>query len=155
MPVKDPWFVGERAYAFSALLLTSHGELVVQQQRGTDDGIDLLVEVLKNGKRAMRVFGVQLKGCLSLPSLDETGDSFGSGNLGQAEYDLPVCAFLIDVKKNEGYFCWVVEPIVEDEEPSLERCREPRWKPLNAQALKIIVGRVAEWYDALRPVVKG
>jgi len=154
MPKKDPWFVEERAYAFSGLLLTSRNDLFLHQQRGIDKGIDLLVEVLKSGKHAMRVFGVQLKGCISLPNSKEAIKAFSQiRKKSSVEMNLPLCAFLIDVKKNQGYSRWLVEPVVPMGEPRLMWNNDSEWQTLNEDALNTIVSQVTAWYDALRPDV--
>jgi hypothetical protein len=47
---EDRWFVGERALAFSSLVLTKRQDVSVRRDAGRARGIDLLVEVLDDGK---------------------------------------------------------------------------------------------------------
>jgi hypothetical protein len=155
MPKSDPWFVSERAYAIAALLLTSRNDLIVRQQYGNDGRVDMLVEVLKNKKHTMRVFGVQLKGFVSLPDLNTADKWFvSSSEKNRTEYSLPLCACLIDVKKKDTYFRWIVEPQVTEGEPHLIRPDAAEWKSLTEKNLDEIVTPVNEWYDAIRPVAQ-
>ena len=60
MAKQDSWFLEERAFAFASLVLTKRNDVKVHPYVGRDMAIDLLVEVLKDGKSALRFFGVQL-----------------------------------------------------------------------------------------------
>lgn len=76
----EPWFVMERTKAFASLLLTTRKDLVIQpHQDDSDDGVDLLVEVIKDGKPTLRFFGVQLIGCTALPNIVEAAKDFCAG----------------------------------------------------------------------------
>lgn len=55
---------------------------------------------------------------------------------------------MIDVRKNEGgFFSWIVEPTVEEDEPKLIRHPFYRWEKVEASTVDTIVARVKEWYD--------
>ena len=42
----EPWFVAERSEALAGVLLTSHGDVRVRDERKRDGGLDFLVEML-------------------------------------------------------------------------------------------------------------
>jgi hypothetical protein len=113
--------------------------------------IDLLVEVLKAGKSALRFFGVQLAGTMDLPD-SETADERILSHLrnGGSESMLPICAFVIGVRKPEGICRWIVEPVVEDGRALLRRDVEPAWQVLNEAGAARLIGQVNDWYDVLQ-----
>ena len=69
-----PWFVEERAIAFASLLLTRRHNVIVKAQTDADRALDLLVEVLKDGKSTLRFLGVQLVADLDLPDLQHVNE---------------------------------------------------------------------------------
>src|SRR5881296_3422800 len=103
MTKQDPWFIEERAFAFASLVLTKRNDVVVRAHAGADRAIDLLVEVLKDGKSTLRFFGVQLVAYLDLPNIQE-GDARVLSHLPRdpSEARLPLCVFVIGVRKPEG-----------------------------------------------------
>jgi hypothetical protein len=146
-----PWFVEERAVAFASLMLTKSNGVSVRAQTGTDRGIDLLVEVLKDGRSALRFFGVQLVGYLDLPDVREAEDRILSHLPGDAaEATLPICVFVIGVRKPEGMYRWVVEPVIEDGRALLRRGAEPDWQILDEAGAARLIRQVNDWYDALQ-----
>ena len=150
MNEKQPWFVEERATALASLLLTNRKDVVVQPARREDAGFDLLAEVLKNGVSAGRFFGVQVAGRLELPSVEAINRDFRSdGRNGHAEFAIPLCAFLFDVRNNQGVYRWLMEPVLEDGIPKLDRVGDTRWARLDERTVNTIVDQVAGWYEAL------
>src|ERR1700739_2015840 len=71
MTKQDPWFIEERAFAFASLVLTKQNDVIVRAHAGADMAIDLLVEVLKDGKSTLRFFGVQIVGYIDLPDIQD------------------------------------------------------------------------------------
>jgi hypothetical protein len=122
MTKQDPWFFEERAMAFASLVLTKHEDVLVRPHAGADMGIDLLVEVRTTGKSRRRLFGVQMIPYMDLPDM-KNADERVLSHLGRnsMEADLPLCAFVIGVRKPEGTYRWVVEPVVEDGRAVLHR----------------------------------
>src|SRR5258706_9575490 len=109
MTKQDPWFFQERAEAFAKLVLTKHDDVRVLPYAGQDKAIGLLVEILKDGKSTFRFFGAQLVPHLDLPDIQDA-DQRPLSHLGRAplEAALPLCVFVIGVRKPEGIYRWVV-----------------------------------------------
>ena len=151
MTKHEPWFLAERAFAFASLVLTKHNDASVRQYAGTDIGIDLLVEILKVGKPMMRFFGVQMIPYLDLPKVEKADERVLS-HLGRDPFEagLPLCVFVVGVRKPEGIYRWVVEPIVADGRALLDREGKPNWQPLDEAGAARLIGQVNEWYDALQ-----
>jgi hypothetical protein len=152
MTQEAPWFFDERAQAFSSLVLTGLPGVKVQPCAGRDTAIDLLVEVLKHGKPASptpRRFGVQIVPYMDLPKVrdaDERVLSRVGGN--SVDSSLPVCVFVVGVRKPEGICRWVVEPVIEEGRPLLRRDVEGSWQPLDEAGVARLIGQVNAWYDA-------
>jgi hypothetical protein len=150
MSRQQPWFVRDRATALASLLLTSRKDVDVRQLTDDESGVDLLAEVLKGGAKAGRFFGVQVAGRLDLPdgpTVDPDPRSPRPKRV--AEFTMPLCAFLFDVRSNQGFYRWVVEPIIEHGDPKLERLTDKKWNKLDEAAVDGMVDHVSAWYDAL------
>jgi hypothetical protein len=160
MTKQEPWFIEERGEAFAKLVLTEHHEVKVQSYAGTDMAIDLLVEILKDGKSTLRFFGVQLVGYLDLPDVHDADERVLS-HFGRdpSEAMLPICAFVIGVRKPDGIFRWVVEPVVENGRALLHRDGEGNWHPLDETGVGRLITQVNAWYDAFNgdppPMARG
>ena len=150
MSSQDPWFFEERAEAFAKLVLTKHNDVKVLPYAGHDMAIDLLVEILNDGKSTFRFFGAQLVPHLDLPDIQDAGprplSHLGSDPL---EAALPLCVFVIGVRKPEGIYRWVVEPVIKDGRALLHRDGEPHWQALDETGIARLIGQVNAWYDAL------
>jgi hypothetical protein len=151
MTKQVPWFLQDRAVAFASLLLTERGDVKVQPHAGADSAIDLLVEILEDGKPTLRFFGVQLLPSLDLPGIRDADEQvlahFGKDAV---EAALPLCAFLIGVRKPEGLYRWVVEPVVAAGRPALHRDGEANWQTLDETSVARLIGQVEAWYAALQ-----
>ena len=138
----EPWFYRERALALASLLLTSRTDVAVQHADGSTS-MDIVAEVLKNAERSRRFFGVQVRGVKSLPSN-------GQARLAKVQSaTMPVCAFLYEVRKNQGDYRWLAQPTIEAGEPKLIELDHGAWTRLDEAALDKIVVAVVHWYDAL------
>src|SRR5262249_2806070 len=108
MTKQRPWFFKERAEAFASLMLTTGNNATNRPQvNGPDRGTDLLVEILKDGKPTLRFFGVRLVAVMDLPEMKSADERA----LLHSEWDpheagLPICVFVIGVRKPEGVFRW-------------------------------------------------
>jgi hypothetical protein len=132
-------------------LISQHNGVQVRSYAGSDMGIDLLVELLKDGKPAPRFFGVQLVPYLDLPD-DRTANERVLSHTGRdpSEATLPVCVFVIGVRKLEGIYRWVVEPVIEEGRALLVRDGEPNWQVLDEAGAARLIDQVNAWYDALQ-----
>lgn len=156
MTKPEPWFIEERAFAFASLVLTKRNAVAVRPYAGRDSAIDLLVEVLKDGKSTMRFFGAQMIGYLDLPTIQDADERVLS-HLGRdpIEAGLPLCVFVIGVRKPEGIYRWVMEPVVDDGRAILEphvvrqRDAQQKWQPLDSGEAERLISQVNAYYDAL------
>jgi hypothetical protein len=156
MKKPEPWFIEERALAFASLVLTRGHEVAVRPYAGRDLAIDLLVEILNNGKSTMRFLGAQLVGYLDLPAL-RNADERVLSHLGRdpLEAGLPLCAFVIGVRKPEGLYRWVVEPVVADGRAILQPHvhmqpdAQATWQTLDDAGAGRLIAQVNAYYDAL------
>jgi hypothetical protein len=150
MTKQDPWFVEERALAFASLVLTRRNDVAVRPYAGRDMTINLLAEVLKDGKSSMRFFGAQVVGFMDLPTT-RNADERVLSHLGSDPFEaaLPLCVFVIGVRKPEGIYRWTVEPVVDDGRALLQRDAEVDWQTLDEAGAARLIGQVNAWYDAL------
>jgi hypothetical protein len=65
------------------------------------------------------------------------------------EANLPICVFVVGVRKPEGIYRWVVEPVVEDGRALLHRAVGANWQTLDDAGAARLIGQVNAWYDAL------
>jgi hypothetical protein len=150
MAKHDPWFMRERAVAFASLVLTKHDDVKVQPYAGADMAMDLLVEIRKDGKPTLRFFGVQLVPYLDLPNTRDADERVLS-HLPRDPFAaaLPICVFAIGVRKPEGIYRWLVEPVVEEGRALLHRDVAPSWQGLDETGVARLIGQVNAWADAL------
>ncbi len=150
MANQGPWFLQERAVAFASLVLTKQNDVVVRPEAGPGMAVDLLVEILEEGKSTLRFFGVQLVSSIDLPDIHNAIERILSP-LGRdtVEAMLPICVFAIGVRKPEGIYRWIVEPIVDDGRPLLHRNVGENWQTLDAAGAVHLIGQVKAWYQAL------
>lgn len=153
MAKQEPWFIEERAFAFVSLVLTRRQDVAVRPYAGRDMAIDLLAEILKEGNPTLRFFGAQLVGYLDLPGTEKADERVLS-HLGRDPFEagLPLCVFVIGVRKPEGLYRWVVEPIVDEGRAMLtQRKGQGDWQPLNDSGVGRLIAQVNAYYDALNP----
>jgi hypothetical protein len=150
MSKHDAWFIEERAFAFASLVLTKRNDVAVRAEAGRDMAVDLLIEVLKDGKPSLRFFGVQIVADIDLPDFEDADERVLS-HLGSeaTEATLPLCVFVIGVRKPEGIYRWIVEPVVDDGRALLRRDVDTTWQPLDESEAARLIGQVNAWYDTL------
>src|SRR5258708_7920767 len=143
-----------RGFGFAKLVLTKQHD--VRPYAGTDMAIDLLVEIGTDSKSARRLFGVQIVAYMDLPDIKDADERVLS-HLGRDPFEatLPICVFVIGVRKPEGIYRWVVEPVVEDGQARLDRRArskrdaEANWQALDEAGAARLIGQVNAYYDAL------
>src|SRR5262249_74749 len=149
MTNQDPWFFEERAFAFAKLVLTKRHD--VRPYVGTGTAIDLLVEIRTGGNSTpRRLFGVQIVAYMDLPDTKDADERVLS-HLGRdsLEAGLPICVFVIGVRKPEGIYRWLVETAINDGRAVLHRNVEASWQTLDEAGAARLIGQVNAWYDAL------
>lgn len=151
MTKQHPWFVDERAIAFASLLLTKHAEVALRSQvAGQEEGLDLLVEILRDGKPTLRFFGVQIAASLDMPNPSKVDERicFDVDKLYRTG-GLPLAIFAIGVRQPEGIYRWLVEPIVEEDDVALQPQLTGPWQSLDDAGVERLIDRVNAWYEAL------
>lgn len=153
MHEQQPWYVAQRAEALALVYLTRRNDVVIRQEHERDDGLDFIVEIVDNARLTRRVFGIQLKGRVSIAAEETVTNTFAIQLTDRARLEripLPVCQFLFSVKDSVGFYKWLSEPVIdEDGEPKLRLNGAGTFKKLDTAALAAIVAEVNHWYDAL------
>jgi hypothetical protein len=148
---KQARLLGKRVQALAIMYLTRRSDLSVEEVRGEDTGLDLMVRFTSGGKDGVRQFGVQLRGVWS-PVTKEDADKLAGRSLREAQrygpFALPVCLFLFAMEANHGWHTWVAEPVVEAGTAHLRLPSNADCQPLDRAALDEVVARVDRWYDA-------
>lgn len=158
MKKDEPWFFQERAFAFAALVLTSNDDVKVESYVGRDINIELLAEILRNGKPTKRFFGAELVGYMDLPTIENADEGVLGPHLARGdrfEDELPLCVFVVGVRRLEGLYRWVVEPVVENGRAFLEghapTCSDVKkmWQKLDDAGARRLIAQVNVYYDAV------
>jgi hypothetical protein len=144
----------ERAEQLAVVHLTRRDDLVVVPAHA-DYGIDLLVHIAKAGTRTGRIFGVQIAARNAVKFV-HNGASEGqkvsiSLPFSPAFSDLPfpLCLFVFSMENDEGYYRWILEPMIEaDARPRLVLNEQNFFRKLTKIALDNIVQSVNTWYEA-------
>jgi hypothetical protein len=147
MKKEDPWFFEMMAEAFVSLVLTKHNDVKVVPDAGLDHNMDLnlRIVILKDGKPTVRFFGAQLIPYLDLPDLRMAE----LGVFSHSRASVPICVFVIGIRKPEGIYRWSAEPLVEDGRAVLRPNEDPNWQPLDDAGAARLISQVNAWYDAL------
>jgi hypothetical protein len=113
---KQARLLGKRVRALTIMYLTRRSDLSVEEVRGEEMGLDLVVRFTPEGKDGVRQFGVQLRGVWS-PVTKQEADKLAGRSRREAQrygpFALPVCLFLFGMEENRGWYTWVAEPVVE------------------------------------------
>jgi hypothetical protein len=151
-------FVAERARVMATVVFTRRDDLAISRPAEGDADVDLLVDVRDRHNAGLRRFGVLLRGD-SPPATPETLKKTLHSALRAVRHlkhiAFPVCLLYFTMQDNQGYFTWLIEPILTEEgNPKLASPSAPTLVPLDNGALAKIVERVRGWYDALVAVLK-
>lgn len=143
-------FIHERARQLAIVHLTRVSELEVQPQQDKDYGIDLLVTLTREGVRTGRLFGVQVKALMTVPSEPlAMGKKPLNGSLSKWSSDLPfpVCLFVFSMADDAGYFTWLNATEQVDHLAFTQQPVAKKLEPLDQGALTKIIAQVSTWYD--------
>lgn len=143
--------LADRTRSLAIVLLTERDDLLLRRP-GEDLGVDLLVEIGRKRQRPLRRFGVILRGrwsAVTLPRVNTALTKEMRSLLSTGPHSIPVCILFFVMEGDQGYYTWLVEPVVTAEgRPKLQSHSTPDCKPLDRDALDDIVERVDAWYDA-------
>ena len=146
---KEPWFVIERSEALAGLLLTSRGDVHIQNEKKTDIGIEFLLEINPGEVPSTRYFMVQVKGTTSFKA-EEWMEGVKEIYKGSPKsIHLPTCVFVVNVRDNHSRYAWVAEPLIEGDAAKLRFHPLGQFHELDRTAIDTIVDRVTAWYDVL------
>lgn len=151
MQTEQPWYIGFRAKALSAVYLTRRDDLIVSEQ--PDNGLDLLVTILKNNNLTGRIFGANVQATTSSSDIVQDKNVFHiKFNADQIKYfqefPFPVCLIFFSLDNETGYYKWILEPVIEQNGlKTLKFNRRNEFKRLTEQERDNIVSLVSNWYD--------
>jgi hypothetical protein len=152
MRITESWPIAQRAIQLAIVYFSRRSDLLITQPHEFDYGVDLLVSVTQHGQITGRLFGVQIKASRHL--------QVKLINLANNEYmikvatpevlkDLPfpLCMVVFNMENDDGYYRWVLEPIVEPNNANLRANTRDIFKKLTKEELDSIVEQVNQWYE--------
>jgi len=154
MATKEAWYIGQRSEALAIMYLTRRDDLIISRQKEEERGLDFLVTLLKDGGYSGRLFGVQVKATVSTPKLVQRDDIIEIKSAlkplqSLAELPFPVCLFFFTLENNQGYYKWILDPVLEGQSNSkLFFNKSNEFKKLNDDAIGNIISIVNSWYDS-------
>jgi hypothetical protein len=154
MATKEAWYIGQRSEALAIMYLTRRDDLIVSRQKEEDRGLDFLVTLLKDGAYSGRLFGVQVKATVSTPKLVQRDNIIEIKSAlkplqSLAELPFPVCLFFFTLENDQGYYKWILEPVIEGQSNSkLFFNKSNEFKKLDDEEISSIISVVNSWYDS-------
>jgi len=152
MATKEAWYIGQRAESLAMIYLTRRHDLVVSRQQEEQD-LGFLVTLLKDGTHTGRLFVVQVKAIVSTPKSTQLDDSIDINlaleqNTLLTELPFPVCLFFFTLGNDQGYYKWILEPVIEGQ-PNFQLLLNQKndLKKLNNEEIGNMISVVNSWYD--------
>lgn len=104
-----------RAEALAKVFLTRTGELDVipVAPSAGGSGYDLLVRLVEDGPSGGPLVAVEVKGTKRRLGSERNGAKLDLDATSLQRLDLPLLLVLVDTVREEGYWGWVVEPVVD------------------------------------------
>jgi hypothetical protein len=150
MMVEESWASAMRAEALAKLLLTERNDLeVIEQPPGV--GYDMLVRIRTEAPALVPEFAVEVKGTRRNATAQKLREWLGTLRIRERGVGLPWCLFVFQVEKRQGTYCWLYEPVVDENGAALlsawelrpasrnhhqQISRLPSLSPLDAEALE-------------------
>lgn len=150
MNTAEPWYLGQRAEALAMVLLTARDDLRIRQVNDAH-GLDLVVELIQDGRATGRVLGIQLLARVEPVDIpDGSADIPDIAVLDTLRNTFPVCGFLFTMRDEHAYYYWLSEPVIAEEQgPKLRQPSTVTLRPLNRESLGELLQAVNRWYEAL------
>jgi hypothetical protein len=148
-------YVDKRAELLAHLVLTRRKDVTVVPVGQPDVGIDYFVRVMHpiiHGQ-VLPQFGVEVKGT-SEPLRDEQIAGKHANHLIKNRHPeglflFPIILMLFSVESDEGYYCWLMEPLLSKESPpSLNRVSSLKMTKIGKKTLDEIIAKVERWFEA-------
>lgn len=148
MAIAEDRFFETRAVQLAIVHLTRRPDVRVTQEPH-EDGVDLLVSLLKNGKNVGRLLAVEVKAATSETMIPGAYGKDWRPDAILNSYYFPLCLFVFSMDHDRGYWRWVRKPelhapgrrhLVSVEDGPLE--------PLTDAAMNRMLDAVRDWYDS-------
>ena len=143
------WFVEQRAEDLAIVLLTRFPVSVTREVNG-GRGLNLRVTVDPPG---VHEFGVEIKGSMQIRNLVDQHHRV----LPQAirgfrsmlkDCPFPVAIMVFDVKTDNGFFGWLLAPVISESQAGLTEVDPVSVEPATDDAISRALSQIREWYRA-------
>jgi hypothetical protein len=154
----DTWYAEKRAMAYVYSLFAMHDEaqvIDVAADRQGDYGVDLVVDLSQHQKfKIPRKLAVAVKGYRELPGETELNRRMSRDPLRRVAETmrLPAIVCFVQFVDLAAVYSWIVEPDVENGKPALKIPAACDWAELQKDAVKEILSRVNDFYEAIYDV---
>jgi hypothetical protein len=150
--VAESWLIAQRAIQLAIVYFSRRNDLLITQPHECDYGVDLLISVTQHGQLTGRLFGVQIKASRHLQIKPISGDKNEykiKVAIPEVLKDLPfpLCMVAFNMENDDGYYRWILEPIVGPDNVNLSTNIRDVFKKLTKEELDIIVEQVNQWYE--------
>lgn len=104
-----------RAEALAKVFLTRTGELDVipVAPSASGSGYDLLVRLVDDGASGSPIFAVEVKGTKKRVGSDRSAAKLDLNAASLRHLDMPLLLLLVDTVREDGYWGWLIEPVVD------------------------------------------
>jgi hypothetical protein len=152
MSVTESWPIEERATQLAIVYFSRRNDLLIQQAHAVDLGVDLLITLTKHGQLTGRLFGVQIKAGRHVQvkpvNVEKNAYRIRVGSPEVLEdLPFPLCRVVFDMDNDEGYYQWILEPIIKPDNVNLRPSTRGTFKKLTKEELDMIVQQVNLWYE--------
>ncbi len=151
MTSSEAWFVGDRAENLAIVLLT---RFPVSVRRETDNhqGLDLRV-VVDPDKPGFREFGIEIKGATRISQLVDQHHRVRAAAIRASRQVLKDCPFpvalmMFDVTRDEGFFGWLLAPVVSGAQAGLTEVDPVSVEPATNETIAHALSQIRDWYKA-------
>ena len=139
----------ERANSLATILLTRRSDVYLSSPPKSSP-LSMLADILKQGQKVERQFGVKVLGTMGKPTsarlLSTAKPALDA--LQAADLSIPVVLLLFNMPADDGQLYWVVEPAIEGDRAHLVKHQNLLPFPLTTTLVNDIVTRIDLWYDA-------
>lgn len=143
------WFVGQRAEDLAVVLLTRFPVSVTREVNG-GRGLDLRITVDPD-KPGVREFGVEIKGTMQIRHfVDQRQRVLPEAIRGSRrmlkDCPFPVALMVFDVKTDNGFFGWLLAPVISESQAGLTEVAPVSVEPATDDAIFRALSQIREWY---------
>ncbi len=152
MRVTESWPIEERATQLAIVYFSRRNDLLIKQAHEFDYGIDLLINITQHGQLTGRLFGVHIKASRRLQarrvSLDKNEYTIKvTAPESLKDLPFPLCIVVFNMENDDGYYRWILEPIINQDNVNLRTVTSDIFKKLTKEELDIIVEQINHWYE--------